>query len=314
MSPGYTKENEYVHGLKRNVLSVRRSKRFRPDSVLWLAYVKVKTLLRCALTYSYELLVGHRQFLQLLRLRNTAKGRSALVLGNGPSLASMGAERLAAFIEGGGDVFGVNLWSENQDLRAIPPTYLAISDPNTLRGDRLDETMERLKQYLLANPSIKILCPIKRCKDIGERFGAHRVIGFCDSDLRYWSRNISPLLPRGYISMTLYKALSVAAWLGYDRIYVLGMDNTYPRNVYCDRNNRILNLEVHAGTKDYTNDIGDLYGGVGDLLHELAFLFYDAKKFAVNKGIRNLDPYSLTDAFVKTNIEELRPPATPDGT
>jgi hypothetical protein len=120
-----------------------------------------------------------------------------------------------------------------------------------------------------------------------------------------WSKNINPLFPRGYLSMTLYKALSLALWFDYDRIFVLGMDNTYPRNVYCDRRNRILNLEVHAGTEDYTADWGDVYGSMGDLLFELSHLFYDARKFAPNARIVNLDPYSLTDAFEKADIDAL---------
>jgi hypothetical protein len=106
--------------------------------------------------------------------------------------------------------------------------------------------------------------------------------------------------------MTLYKALSVAIWLGYDRIYVLGMDNTYPRNVYCDRDNRVLNLEIHAGREDYAADWSRLYRGVGDLIYELAYLFYDARKFAAAGRVVNLDPYSLTDAFPKVSIEELK--------
>jgi len=166
--------------------------------------------------------------------------------------------------------------------------------------------MVRLKQYLLDNPTTKILCPIRRYNDISGTFGADRVMAFCDSDLRHWWSNVNPLFPRGYISMTLYKALAVASWLGYQKIFVLGMDNTYPRNVYCDRDNRILNLEVHAGRTDYVADIADLYGSMGDMVHELAYLFYDARKFAVNDRIVNLDPYSLTDAFPKVAIDDLR--------
>jgi hypothetical protein len=68
----------------------------------------------------------------------------------------------------------------------------------------------------------------------------------------------------------------------------------------------VLNLEVHAGREDYTADMGDLYGSVGDMLHELAYLFYDARKFARSDRIVNLDPYSLTDAFPKVTFDDLR--------
>jgi hypothetical protein len=272
----------------------------------WLAWTKTFSLLKCALTYGYELAFGHKQLLQMLRLRNTARHKCALVLGNGPSLGSLSAERLREFVATGGDIFAVNLWNENEALRTVAPTYLTISDPWTLQPNTTDETMIRLKQYLIDNPATKILCPIRRHKDISGSFGANRVMAFCDSDLRYWWASVNPLLPRGYISMTLYKSLAVARWLGYRKIFVLGMDNTYPRNIYCDRDNRILNLEVHAGREDYAADMADLYGSIGDMLHELAFLFYDAKKFAAGDRIVNLDPYSLTDAFPKVTIDNLR--------
>jgi hypothetical protein len=272
----------------------------------WLAWTKTCSLLKCGLTYGYELAFGGKQLLRLLRLRNTAREKAALVLGNGPSLGALSAERLAEFIAKGGDVFAVNLWNENETLSKVAPTYLTISDPSTLQPNTTDETMIRLKQYLIDNSATKILCPIRRHKSICESFGTDRVIAFCDSDLRYWWSNVNPLLPRGYISMTLYKALAVASWLGYRKIFVLGMDNTYPRNIYCDRNNRVLNLEVHAGREDYTADMGDLYGSVGDMLHELAYLFYDARKFARSDRIVNLDPYSLTDAFPKVTFDDLR--------
>jgi hypothetical protein len=303
---GYAEENAYVHSLQRHTVTARRVKSYRQDSLLWLAAAKARALAKCAVTYSYELAVGHRDLLALLRLRGSASGKTALVLGGGPSVASLSPERLARFSADGGDVFGVNLWSENASLCEVAPRYLAISDPKMLPASGLDEANERLRQYLVSHPAIKILCPIRRRKDIGQMFSPDRLICFCDSELRNWWGNINPLLPRGYVSMTLYKTLSVAIWMGYDRIYVLGMDNTYPRNVYCDRDNRILNLEIHAGRTDYTADWGDLYGGVGDLLYELAYLFYDARKFVAGGRVVNLDPYSLTDAFPKVDIDDLR--------
>ena len=104
--------------------------------------------------------------------------------------------------------------------------------------------------------------------------------------------------------MTLYKSLANALWYGYKSIYILGMDNTYPRNIYSDKDNNILNLEIHSGTPDYVADISQYYGCMGDLLVDLSNIFYDAKKFA-NKSIINLDPYSLTDAFKKIPTRDI---------
>jgi len=58
------------------------------------------------------------------------------------------------------------------------------------------------------------------------------------AQLSIW-KNINPLMPRGYMSITLYKALAWCIYLGYKSIGVLGMDNTLPKNIY----NSTLSLE-----------------------------------------------------------------------
>jgi hypothetical protein len=73
-----------------------------------------------------------------------------------------------------------------------------------------------------------------------------------------------------------------------------------PRTIYCDENNRIQNVETHAGIDDWLVDMGDCYGGMGDLLYALSTLFYDLRKFrSTTSELVNLDPYSLTDVFPK---------------
>ena len=77
------------------------------------------------------------------------------------------------------------------------------------------------------------------------------------------------------------------------------MDNTYPRNIYCDENNKFINHEIHAGDQDYAVDQSAIYNTVGDGIYEIAQIFFDARKFK-NPKILNLDRHSLTDAFKKT--------------
>ena len=76
-------------------------------------------------------------------------------------------------------------------------------------------------------------------------FPRSRITGITDEEIRIFG-NTSPVFPRGYVSMTLFKALALALFIDYDSIFVLGMDNTYPRNLYCDTHNRVMRLEHHA--------------------------------------------------------------------
>ena len=104
--------------------------------------------------------------------------------------------------------------------------------------------------------------------------------------------------------MTLFKALSLALFYDYDSIFVLGMDNTYPRNLYCDVHNRVMSRE-HYATGDYYL-IGIDASDVAGELFELSKLFDDLKLFERRSPLKimNLDPYSLTDAFEKVHSIE----------
>jgi hypothetical protein len=297
----YKKENEYVMSLPRVVI-VGNAKRFYPDSVLWLFFKKINTL-RALKSYLIKVIFKWSWLAKTKQLRDSGLLVDAIVIGNGPSQGYLDASSLLEFKSKGGEVICINFWTDNEALSKVIPTYLVTSDPIIFSEkvpDHIKEKNEKFLSYMLRNVSVKIVCPLERCDQMSKIFGKERVLGFVDQELRMWTGNINPLFPRGYLSMTLYKALALAIWFNYRKIFIIGMDNTYPRNIYCDHDNKFINHEIHAGAKDFSVDQSDLYKCVGDGLTEIAQLFYDARKFN-NKKILNLDPYSLTDAFVKMN-------------
>ncbi len=298
----YLAENERVRRLERRTLSGFR-RAYYPTSLLWLARWKWQEL-RQLKVYRREKRIGAKWLEALRGLQGSKAGLSAIVIGNGPSQGYLTAETLARFMDSGGEVLAVNYWPDNEALREVAPSYLVISDLNTLKSREATEPVSPrdslLRGYLATHPTINIACPVMRCDEIAAEFGRERVTGFIDSELRLWTDNISPLKPRGYISMSLYKSLALAIHLGYERIFIIGMDNTYPRSIYCDEDNRTLSLETHAGIDDWLVDSGSCYGGMGDLLYSISILFYDLRKFrSTTSELVNLDPYSLTDVFPK---------------
>ncbi|CAM8355532.1 hypothetical protein [Candidatus Methylopumilus planktonicus] len=297
----YKKENEYVMSLPRVVVG-GAAKRFYPDSVLWLFFKKINTL-RALKSYFSKVIFKWSWLAKTKQLRNSGLLVNAIVIGNGPSQGYLDAKSLLEFKSKGGEVICVNFWTDNEELSKVIPTYLVTSDPLIFSEkvpDHIKEKNAKLLSYMLKNVSVMIICPLGRCDQISKIFGKERVLGFVDEELRMWTSNINPMYPRGYLSMTLYKALAMAIWINYKKIFIIGMDNTYSRNIYCDQENKFINHEIHAGTKDFSFDQSNVYKSVGDGLTEIAQLFYDARKFN-NKKILNLDPYSLTDAFIKMN-------------
>lgn len=295
----YINENEHILTLPKFIANGKLRKAY-PNSVLWLAYKKISSI-KNIFYYSLSVLKNWKWVMGIVKLKGKSRLKKVIVIGNGPSQGMLNITKLIEFQNKGGELICINFWTENEKLNQIIPNYLVISDPLTLSPscpEYLAEKNKRLHSYLLKNNSIKIIAPIEQCKRLSNIFGMIRIIGYVDHDLRYWTKNIKPIYPRGYFSMTLYKALALALWFEYEEIYIIGMDNTYPRNIYCDKDNKILNHEIHAGTNDFVMDFSTVYNNMGDAIYDIAALFYDIQNFK-NGKIFNLDPFSLTDTFKK---------------
>jgi hypothetical protein len=294
----YIEEHKYVFSLPRKSLNPRLKKR---KAIGWslkrLVRNHIFSALRCFKNYPKEIWEGRNYLPKTARIRNCKKGKTAIVIGNGPSQGYLSVDVLNKFVEHGGETYCVNYWPTNQKLSSHVPTWMVFSDPDTFKAS---EKARSLVEYLKKNNSIKIVVPSSLISELNFYSLNNDFYIFVDSEFTLW-RNINPLYPRGYTSMTLYKALAWAIHLGYGRIGVIGMDNTYPRNIFNDEMNRVCNLETHAGEPDSLLDMSPLYENVAALLDDLFKLFYDLSLFE-EKNIFNLDIYSLTDAFEKVSI------------
>ena len=300
----YLKENKKIHKLKKfNILSNRKN--FCRNNLLLSVYFRLKYLTFGLIYYLWELCFNIDKICLLLKLKNTYKNYTALVLGNGPSQELISKNELKQFINEGGKLFVVNYWFLNKKIRTVIPNFLVLSDIRVLakiNNKFFKKNNDQLKKYILKYKDMKIICPIRMEKQIKKFINPSRIIFFCDSELNGFISNTKPIYPRGYLSMTVYKAIAMAVWFSFKKIYVLGVDNTYQKNIYVDINNRMYNHEIHAG-KNFKDtsliSISNQYRSMSDFLHETSVLFRDAKKLNINNNIFNLDEYSLTDAFSK---------------
>lgn len=290
----YIKEHEYVFSLPRKKLVSKKRKKVVGWSLHNLLKLHLRSLLVSLVKYPLEIWRG-RNFLQkTFKMTGYKRDKTALVIGNGPSQGYLTVDVLNRFVRNGGETYCVNYWTENKQLSSHIPTWMVFSDPATFEPSKKSES---LISYLLTNDSIKVVIPSSWVSKMNLIGLSNDIYVFIDTELTVW-KNISPLYPRGYLSMTLYKALAWAVHLGYSKVGVIGMDNTYPRNLYNDPENRTCNLETHAGEDDFLSDVSDCYC-VAVMLDELVRLFSDLEFFPSEGRIVNLDRYSLTDRFVK---------------
>ena len=106
--------------------------------------------------------------------------------------------------------------------------------------------------------------------------------------------------------MTVYKALSIALYMGYEEIYICGFDNSQYLEVESDINNSLFYTNLHFYKKevndpDTTHDVKKDWPNNGYLMYTEHFLFTHLDKFAQTKKsiIKNLDPESLCISFSK---------------
>ena len=97
----------------------------------------------------------------------------------------------------------------------------------------------------------------------------------------------------------------MAVFMGYDKIYLLGFDNSNFLNYRGRPDNLMQDLGGATAERKFekkSSFIGEyekeFTSGMAGRMQSYAHLFGDLQKFD-NEKIFNLDPYSLTDAFPK---------------
>lgn len=233
------------------------------------------------------------QLLGTKKLKNSKIGKTALVLGGGPSLSRLNIDRVKS---DNPDIWVVNGFALSDAAKVLVPKYYVLSDIFYFNREYLLQPIIKS----LGDQEFTLVLP----HWITINFPKHDILNFKhlffdDRELSAWSGNTSPLKPRGYLSLTLYKSLAFAIFMGYEKIYILGADNTEFLGYTSDISNRFL----FGGFYDYEDPVGQLdvssdfldgpAGAFIDVAHALADLY----KF---KGpIVNLDTKSLTTAFPK---------------
>jgi len=221
-------------------------------------------------------------------LKNTKKGKKCFVLANGPSINLLNLKKIKKYQESGFDVFCVNSSISTEIAKTIIPDYYILSCPNSFCEHAYGEIK------LLNESDIPLFIPAQFLK---LKLITNYYI-FNDFENRF-SRNIDPTKPRGYCTMTAYKALAIACFMGYDKIYICGFDNDYFKTISVDENNDIYIIDKHfydSGVKiKSTPAVGK---GMGDLMWEHYRLFKTLELFT-HHDIINLNKNGLIDTFSK---------------
>ena len=248
----------------------------------------------------------HKLLLRQTRsLKATLGNRSALVLGNGPSIAKLDLVAVSSQQGVDLDVFVVNWFPLSELAKSVTPNFIVLSDPAMAPSQVSDLRCNQLWDYLLLHSEIKIVVPSSWSKYLDkESTWSSRTIYFNDLGMEGLSKNIDPTKPRGYLSLTVYKALAMASYLGYRDISILGVDNTMFQGLSVTQENELMIGDKHFYAKQRPDqNMSNFYpNGVADFFYDISLCFLHLRRcFGHLENVYNLDGDSLVDCFVKAD-------------
>ncbi len=238
---------------------------------------------------------------QIKKLRNTKIGKNVFVFANGPSLNKIDPYKIKRYQDLGFDVFAGNSYINSQFANIVIPNYYIYSDPvhfgKKCNNEIYEKYFKDVKKTL--ELGITLFIPHRFCKGINWA----KTYVFNDS-FDIFSNNVIDMTKRkGYVPMTLYKALSTAAYMGYEKIYIIGFDNDYFKHLQVDEKNNIYYLDNHFYDKnnsDLTKRKEEIHYSMGEVLLNTSLLFFGLENFK-KLPIINLDNNSLVDCFSKSH-------------
>jgi hypothetical protein len=251
-----------------------------------------------------------QRFSKLMKIKGIGAGKTAFVLASGPSINKLDPNKIRKICDDfNSEILCVNYFVNSEFAKTTGVDYWLLSDPR-----HFDLSLaETVNAHDKANQIVrKALFVSEFFLGKANQVTNLNIIPFNDNETSsVFSRNIDPCFPRAYLTMSAYKALAMAIYIGYDKIYIGGFDNSYIRDLGCDKDN-ILYRRINQfygsqddnmqPTRDYKMGLGinekPRKRNVAEELLAYSRLFSDLYGFS-KFDIVNLDPDSLTDAFPK---------------
>ena len=265
------------------------------EYIIYYLYIKARLIAE----YFLFTLPNFRRINKFKRLKNTKVDKKAFVFANGPSLGKLDPYKIKKYQEMGYDVFAGNSYINSSFGEIVVPDYYIFSDNVHFGRHSSTDTIEHYARDVkrILELKIPIFIPHRYCRKIDWP----NSYVFNDS-FDVFSNNVVDMTKRkGYVSLTLFKAISAACYMGYEKIYICGFDNDYFKYYQGDEDNNIFFLDNHFYSKENSEPVKrkqEFHKSMGELLLNISLLFAGLEKFKT-KPIINLDKSGLVNSFSK---------------
>lgn len=204
-----------------------------PDEILLMFYYKGKNVFRNIVSYNIFRFINRKGYKTVKNnaiYKDIHKGKRCFILGNGPSIKTEDLSLLKDEY-----VFVVNQSSRNSYYEKVKPNYYICVDPVFFRVSEENEgDMEMLKALFNINccgASPKCFFPIEEKVRFIERFEIDKKldVNYFKQGLNYHEKykrkiNFAKMIPGS--GTVVHYAISLAIYMGFSEIYLLGCDTT----------------------------------------------------------------------------------------
>lgn len=299
--------------MKNKIINRKGNERFT-DSMNNFYFNNFKYSIKSLLSYPKELFYLRKYLKNINEYSNYGRNRYAFLIGNGPSQKNINLFNFTELKNNDVSIFTMNQFFYNKFFINNNPSDYIVSDFLAFSKKDFKNISEQFKvdieknyteriRYLKQSPEIVLHVPAMLVRDIEKLNLRNKIIPFINSRFFLYS-NINPLFPSNFMPQTFLFLLRNVLYANFKKIFFIGFDYDYFRNLYLDENNSCWTLEKHSHEKDrYIQNPSD--NQIDFALFEQSRIFFQIKKnfYKFNYKIINLNKYSMIDAFTKVNCE-----------
>lgn len=250
-------------------------------------------------------------------VRRVAGAGTIVILGNGPSLATVLSDDLP-FLQSS-TCLGVNFFANTEAYAAVRPRYYVLADPHFFDKADTDPNVIRLIAALRQTSwPMTLFVPAGARKAARlfagtalsvERFNFVRADGFHTLENLLWRHGLGMPRPRN----VLIPSLMIALLMGYRTIKVLGADHGWLSTLSVTEDNRVVCVQPHFYGADKREEkrISAVYDclRLDQVLESMTIAFrayHSVRRFADHIGARiiNATPGSMIDAFARGRLTD----------
>lgn len=210
-----------------------------------------------------------------------ASGQRLVVMGNGPSLKDVFADRSKL---AGVDTMAVNFAANTPEFFEVKPRYYTIADPHFYDAADDDNVKALFRSLDNVDWSMTLFVPSEAAKNL-KRLIANQSIAIKTYNavgvegwqwLKNWAYDNRRGMPRP--RNVLIPSVMIGVWLGYDEIYLAGADHSWTKSLWVNDDNKVVTNLPHyyVDNEHEQSRIKAVYSDVP--LHRLFYSYYVAFK------------------------------------